>query len=1427
MDPPSPSPVRLSASSLGAFFYNHCEYFLLRRGTDRAARASSSSPSSATAGSHPTATPTLVPVPDLPDIESLTGATFARGVLFEDGINASIAAAGVGSDAADAVPLEMIADTVMALLAATASASDLAQRLDDRLVPHRELADSVDLRPGHYIYHPRFTGVPFQVPGVTWGSWEPDFLLIRPAPPGAPHDAPLEIVIIDAKSSKRLKLSHQMQVAFYALALAPLLDDVTVPAAALPPWALPHNAGPTIPLSALVPVAHVGAVWRPNAPLDVCKTCEYQADCRSRTLADDTISKIPYLSASAHAALRHTLGGSPASGEFSRIIADSPQLLPPGVAAAYECDKPVVVPGVRSRHVPIAEDLALVVTLAVDPFSSAVFAWSFRLLDHNQEDKSAQLPLAWHLAAPSEVYAAPLAAAEALVTGLTQALDAAAAERPNVLDAPHRSLHVYVWGRDERYALLSAVLRVAASSADPVAAAAAERLALTFVNDANILATSVLPDRIGAALESGISKLRKHEVIERLERFGVPHSPDDSAKDLKAMLKLAVQRGHDSFSTASRLTALEQAVAELVVLPVPGYYTLSDVHSRLVSPSASSIDTSLDAIYDAFRGLADPSPEMRSGARGSAAIRLATKLDSLAAVLDALRALARPVGALVLEAEPLDPVLPLRVNHPTIRRLIFMNQFEMMQTWAELVDDRLAFPGATAVLAGRDGDTPVESTLAEPPSRAHPGKVILVSVVKPPVWAKNSAYEVDSWTGWQLRVHVEAGLEYVDADTLPDFGPWMLVGGDDVMSPIKFPDVRFHRAMWPKGLTLPMAFAGIARVDRAPDGASANLDLLVLTSSKAPRAAKAKSWFTPGTLLVLRERGRDFTTQRVVSHLFALDTPGSDAASTSTFLDLIADPVAWAVSTTTTPVLPGLADAVKARNTAINDLIRIDAIDRHVKLDNSQAAILRSLIGEGPGGRLQLVWGPPGTGKTHALALVILRLIEGVAIAGNMDTPFDVLLTGFTNAAIDNLLARVAKLRRTFAGIANRSGPDWPAAVFVGKIMSPSTTGDAPQASDSGGLPETPLQRAGVPAAPYRELASSDDMSAARFTVLGGTVYQIDKQLANTRPFDLLIVDEGSQLPVAETALAVQRMATGGRLIVAGDHMQLPPIIRQDYPQVPGMPTLFSSILQCLLRTAENKAIPMGGDVGDMVRHLVGQPHVALLKKNYRMNSRLSEFTRALYYADYECMQKNQRLALTADELDADLVARAPQVVTVADSELPMVAVRLVLDDPDGWMGAPRESLVLAEARAIADMCHGLEQAWPIDSETPFSAGGVFVITPHRSQKSMVDAALEGALAGSIDTVEKMQGREVEACVVAYGYFDPHQVAREAEFIYQRARLNVAVTRARNKVVLIYTDAILHPLPQVYESPHARAALEYLRGFVAGAVQIDWPVSLE
>ena len=414
--------------------------------------------------------------------------------------------------------------------------------------------------------------------------------------------------------------------------------------------------------------------------------------------------------------------------------------------------------------------------------------------------------------------------------------------------------------------------------------------------------------------------------------------------------------------------------------------------------------------------------------------------------------------------------------------------------------------------------------------------------------------------------------------------------------------------------------------------------------------------------------------------------------------------------------------------------------------------------------KLSLVWGPPGTGKTRFLVAAIAAMVESHARAGR---PFRVLVSAFTHAAIEHLLrglvAELTKLEAT-ATVAKIGG--W-------------QRGDVPS---------------GIQQWDPKRLAHLDVEGCV---VVGATVYKLIK---DTPEFDLVVIDEASQMRLAEGALPLSARAAEGRAIVAGDDRQLPPIVHAQYPDgEPGERPLHRSLFEALRPAADD-----------------GAPALAQLLENWRMNRRLTDFAaRNLYGERYQCANDavaDRRLAWTAPRRDRD-----EAVAFCLDPAYPLVLAVL-----EGVFAA-RENQVEAElvARLVVGLRRGLRDERDMTySDTSagdhaFFREGVFVVSPHHAQIRAIRRALDTARtwksAPFVDTVDKMQGQEAWAVVVSYGVSDPEFAEQEAEFIYSLNRLNVAITRAKTKCVVCLPRPLLEGTPQVLDSEEATRGLGFMR----------------
>ena len=74
-------------------------------------------------------------------------------------------------------------------------------------------------------------------------------------------------------------------------------------------------------------------------------------------------------------------------------------------------------------------------------------------------------------------------------------------------------------------------------------------------------------------------------------------------------------------------------------------------------------------------------------------------------------------------------------------------------------------------------------------------------------------------------------------------------------------------------------------------------------------------------------------------------------------------------------------------------------------------------------------------------------------------------------------------------------------------------------------------------------------LARQNLAVVGATVHALLKTYDELPEFDLVVIDEASQVRVPEAAVPISLAGRAGRLVLAGDHLQLPPIINGVYPE--------------------------------------------------------------------------------------------------------------------------------------------------------------------------------------------------------------------------------------------------------------------------------------
>lgn len=265
--------------------------------------------------------------------------------------------------------------------------------------------------------------------------------------------------------------------------------------------------------------------------------------------------------------------------------------------------------------------------------------------------------------------------------------------------------------------------------------------------------------------------------------------------------------------------------------------------------------------------------------------------------------------------------------------------------------------------------------------------------------------------------------------------------------------------------------------------------------------------------------------------------------------------------------------------------------------------------------------------------------------------------------------------------------------------------------------------------------------------VLCATLTGLDSQVLRDRKFDLVIIDEASQAIEPACWIPILRAE---RLVLAGDHCQLPPTV---VSQAAAKQGLARSLMERLI-----------GELGSSISYR--------LTTQYRMHSAIMGFSSQEFYES----------SLTADaSVAAHLLCDLPDIVATPLTTSPLEFIDTAgasYDEelePDGEsrFNSAEADLVSRRVRALLDA--GL------------AAADIAVIAPYAAQVRLLRERLplEGL---EVDTVDGFQGREKEAVIIS---LVRSNTEGEVGFLGDTRRMNVALTRARRKLIVIGDSATI------------------------------------
>lgn len=411
-------------------------------------------------------------------------------------------------------------------------------------------------------------------------------------------------------------------------------------------------------------------------------------------------------------------------------------------------------------------------------------------------------------------------------------------------------------------------------------------------------------------------------------------------------------------------------------------------------------------------------------------------------------------------------------------------------------------------------------------------------------------------------------------------------------------------------------------------------------------------------------------------------------------------------------------------------------------LNESQHAAIRSIIYD----TFKIIHGPPGTGKTKTLVAAIQLLIADGK---------KVLVAAPTNAAADHITQQLKLSGNAVLRYGNSYKiNDRVINETIGfKILHHPEMAVVNRLSKEAEVVLKKIQRyvrnfGKEEQAERRQLKfelrelRKDIRSIERnikknilekSTIICGTLIGLQHDDIVDLKFDTLVVDEAGQaLEPAIWSLAQQV----NQLILAGDPYQLPP-------------TLFS-----------NESIKLGLAVSLIEKGIELNQPTSLLTTQYRMNDRIMQFSNLKFYNGL----------LKSDNACANLKLANDNYEAVEFIDTAGCGMDEQKDENGGISNSGEIEIVRKRITELGE----------ID-------GQIGVISPYRNQIIQLQNNLP-EFSGEIQTIDSFQGQERDSIVLSLVRSNP---SGEIGFLKDYRRMNVAITRAKRKLIIVGDSATI------------------------------------
>ncbi len=470
---------------------------------------------------------------------------------------------------------------------------------------------------------------------------------------------------------------------------------------------------------------------------------------------------------------------------------------------------------------------------------------------------------------------------------------------------------------------------------------------------------------------------------------------------------------------------------------------------------------------------------------------------------------------------------------------------------------------------------------------------------------------------------------------------------------------------------------------------------------------------------------------------------------------------------------------------------------------------------------ISAIQGPPGTGKSQTIAALVDEYYERCILNGKKTVR--ILITAFSYTALRVIIEKIQCAQ-------NNSGVPTHTSKLQMIFLRSRNQPPIENKNDNNNIDD--LVRYG---STWKLNGKSHSVTYTNplensledsFIMFGNAhqLYYLPERVNDNFYFDLICVDEASQLPVdyfisslqfiknkkfkitkpekagepesevknkeeiENLSLEYEENEIPSKVIIVGDYNQLPPV------QPVSPPKNLNIILESLFAYyVKNLQIPN-----------------TQLQINYRSNKDIVGFTSQLgIYKNLDVYSENINKTLSGDlgKIKKDWIKEVldPQKVVIS-----------IIHDRNYEIG-----ISTLEAEIVVNLLKGyysMINPKNEEEERKFWKEYIGVVAPHNAQGRVIirrihyeltnneepisnlnNSELMFLLKNTIYSVEKFQGSDRELIISSIGLSDRDQISAESEFIYNLNRFNVLTSRAKSKVILIASNRFLKYIPNKRE----------------------------